>query len=193
MKRIDTILLRTTLGFVLNAQEVKQYRSAAEVYQQAAKYSDDDLDEYAYDEYMSIDENDTAYFEAQFYAVITASDLGRYDTVITNSLEALSHPLYNKYRHEFQNYICYAYVQKKEFDAAIESFEEPLKEFPNYYLIHFNYARALYLSGRFQDALTAYQICISLNPNFAAAHYYLGIMCEEAGEKTRSAYSGIIN
>lgn len=85
MTKVVTGLLGALAIFSVKGQEVKEYRSAYEVYEQAVKYSNDDLDEYAYDEYMSINENDTAYFEAQYYAISTAADLNRYDTVIKNA------------------------------------------------------------------------------------------------------------
>ncbi|MCX5935881.1 MAG: tetratricopeptide repeat protein [Pseudanabaena sp. LacPavin_0818_WC45_MAG_42_6] len=52
---------------------------------------------------------------------------------------------------------------------------------PNFAQGHFNYGIALKTSGRFTDAIAAYQQAIALEPNYAEAHQNLGVVLMKVG------------
>jgi Tfp pilus assembly protein PilF len=58
----------------------------------------------------------------------------------------------------------------KKPDNSIEIYEEGIKEFPDYYYLHFNKGITLYGEKRWDDAILCFQKSAMLNPGHASTH-----------------------
>ncbi|MBI4870071.1 MAG: tetratricopeptide repeat protein [Candidatus Riflebacteria bacterium] len=81
---------------------------------------------------------------------------------------------------EFTRYL------KKVTDEDITRLEELARENPTDLDILDWLAFALYSSGRYERAVQVYEQCISLEPDMASFHYFLGSSCYQMGAMDRA-------
>lgn len=66
---------------------------------------------------------------------------------------------------------------------AVLLYESAVENIGNDPLIHFNHAIALEDDRRFDDAIAAYRLVLSIDSNFADAHYNLGLLLEKLNQR----------
>lgn len=164
-----------------------EYRTPYEIYEKGAElYMDEEYDK-AYEEFMKVNYNDTAYFDSRKMAIECLSAQDKYDTIIELSKEVLSVRKRNPFKMEFLNSMGHAMIQKDRFDDAIAHFDKALEEFPRNYLFYFNRANAYYQKEMYDEAVRDLQTCIRYNPKYYFAHLKLGLICAQAGDNTKAA------
>lgn len=80
-----------------------------------------------------------------------------------------------------------AYLNRNEFDQAIESFQRSLELRPNNARAHFGLAKALESKQDFSAAVSHYLEAIKLNPNDEDAHYNLARVYEDIDEHEKAS------
>lgn len=167
----------------------KEYHTAKELFEKGSDYFMNEEYVKAYDEFMKVNVNDTAYFSSRKRAIECASTENRYDTVIQLCTEILASKKVNPYRESFYTSMGDGYIDNEDYDKAIEILTIALKEFDRSSKLRYNRARAYYKSEHYNEAVEDLQIAIRFKPRYGAAHYLLGAICAEAGEYTRAALS----
>lgn len=94
----------------------------------------------------------------------------------------------NKSKHQAEAMMMLGniYDQTGKTDKAVEIYAEATEKYPEFALLHFNYGIALYNQGRYGDAEQAFTESASLDYSHASSHYYLGILADITGQKTKS-------
>jgi tetratricopeptide (TPR) repeat protein len=80
-----------------------------------------------------------------------------------------------------RNNLGIVYAERREFDAALEQFEEALRLKPLYPDGLFNYGNALAQSGRLKEAIEQFRFALRLRPTMATAHSNLGVALANSG------------
>jgi tetratricopeptide (TPR) repeat protein len=87
-----------------------------------------------------------------------------------------------------------AFLERQEYDKAINDFTEAIRLDPNVAIIYFNRGNAYYDQGNLDKASSDYNEAIRLNPNFARAYVGRGDVIREQGnlDKAISDYNEAI-
>ena len=181
----SSVLFNTAYGQI----NTKEYLTPREVFDKGMDYFLEEDYVKAYDQYMTIDPNDTAYFDAMRRAVESASMEDRYDTVIQLCSEVLASKQVNPYREFFYTSSGDGYMDHEDYNKAVEILTEGLGKHDRSGRLYYNRARAYYNLEKYDEAIVDLQSAISYRPRYSAAHFLLGAICAEAGEYTRAALS----
>lgn len=184
---VTLALISITFINSTTAQKKFEFKNSRELFNQAEKYAEDKYYDKAYETYMMVNYNDTAYFSSRFNAIYCASMNDKYDTIIelANILIADTRP--NAFKEAYANSIVVAYNGKKEHEKAVEQANRALVKFPNSYLLHYNKALSLIELEKIDEAVASLQQCIFFNPRYAGGHAKLGKICAEGGQFTKAA------
>jgi tetratricopeptide (TPR) repeat protein len=126
-----------------------------------------------YDKALIIDKNNIIAIAEKSLSLLS---LKRYDAVIANSKYALNNFKADKTLKNI--YITYAnaYDQLKEYNKAIDVYNDGIKAFPDFYLLQFNKGVSLTSLEKNTEAIECFKKSAILNPNHASSHYALGNM-----------------
>ena len=75
-----------------------------------------------------------------------------------------------------------SHAKLRQFDAAIEGFQQALKIKPDFFDAYNNIGNALIEQGELDKAINSYKQALSFKPNFAEAHHNMGIAFKAKGE-----------
>lgn len=79
----------------------------------------------------------------------------------------------------FYNSLGYFYLEKEEFEKAIEAFEKQVKLIPNSANAHDSLGDGYKAAGRFDDAIAQYKKALEINPEFSPSRENLESLEEE--------------
>jgi tetratricopeptide (TPR) repeat protein len=68
-----------------------------------------------------------------------------------------------------------AYRRNRQFDKAMEAFEEAIAQMPEFLMGHLGIANTLRDQGKFKEATSRFRLALAINPTFAPAYHYLGL------------------
>jgi len=68
-----------------------------------------------------------------------------------------------------------AYRRDRQFDKALEAFEEAIAMMPEFLMGHLGIANTLRDQGKFKEATSRFRLALAINPSFAPAYHYLGL------------------
>jgi antitoxin component YwqK of YwqJK toxin-antitoxin module len=184
------LLLAGLTAFIneANAQiSPENYFTADEIFEKGAElYHEEEYDK-AYDQFMTVHYNDTAYYDARRRAVECAEINDRYDTIIEVCSGVLELEKFNPYKEGFRISLISAMIGKEDSEGALKEAEDALLEFPRSAKLHYQKSRALYRLELYDEAIVSLQTSIRFNPRYYSAHWYLGKICSEAGYHTKAA------
>ena len=169
------------------SQKKLEYASAGETFNNGyiayenQKYKD------AYEHFMSVNKNDTAYFDSRFLAIICMSAEEDYEEVRNIADEALRFKGFNPYKARFLNEKGFAYLQSEDYQEALEVYNKAEQEFPTNSDILRNKAEALYQLDSVDLAVETIQRAIRFNPTSDDNHKKLATFCYQAGLHTKAA------
>lgn len=175
------------LAFVALTQDRIEYIPSSEIYEEAMEANMKGDYDKAYNLFMKIHENDTAYFDALVGAGSSASELDHYDTCRMVYEKGLASKLFNPERATFYNNLIHAYIQLENYDKALEIVTSALEEYPRYYLLHYNHSSILMELKKYDEALIAAQTCVRYNPRYLWGHVRISELCHRAGDLTKAA------
>jgi tetratricopeptide (TPR) repeat protein len=128
-----------------------------------------------YDKALQLDKDNLPALTEKAYSLM---ELKKYDEAITLSKQAIAaHPKDPRLKTVYVNYGT-AYDLMKKTDKSIEIYEEGIKEFPNYYLLHFNKAISLISVKRYKEGQLSFQQAVVANPEHAGSHSGIGRMSQ---------------
>jgi len=97
-----------------------------------------------------------------------------------------------KYRSEYRSQLYVAkgscQSQTGDYESAIKTFGDGLKEFPNDAMLHFNIGITLYNSNRIKDASEHFKKCIENKPAYPSPYYMLAQSFHERGYRIPAVY-----
>lgn len=76
----------------------------------------------------------------------------------------------------------------KPYDA-IKCYEEGVKYYPNFYLLHFNLGLTLYKTGQTDKAVESFINAIGVRPDHGSSHLFLGLIMQDEGKRVQSMLS----
>lgn len=85
-----------------------------------------------------------------------------------------------------------AYDNLKDPDKAIKTYNEGLRKFPDFYLLHFNKGITLTNMQEYDDALSAFENAVSLNPLHSSSHYYIMLLNEKSNRIPTIMSAGMV-
>lgn len=132
--------------------------------------------EEAIKKYEEVLRADPKHYRANYEKALSLSELGKYDACIN-----ICRFILEEHQNHPQNknlWVLYGSVldYHKMPQEAIRAFNEGLKQFPNYYLLHFNKAVTLYNLGRDEETEKALQLALQDHPLHNSSHHILGLL-----------------
>lgn len=150
------------------------------------KLHDEEKYNEAITEYNKIKTIDPLFLKAQYEKAMSLSALEKND-----ELRALLENLYSTKRMQETPDLYIAYgnflSDNKEFETAEKVFTECEKYTPNSSILLFNKAILYIRKEEHQKAIDTLEKLITYNPNYASAHYFLGILAYENGKITEGS------
>ena len=158
-----------------------------EVINKGTNYHDEEKYTYAIEEYEKVPLNDTNYGWAMYEKGLSYAA----DSQWTEAEKALRECLKMKFYDKQNVYSLLGSTLDDEgkMDEAIEIFQEGLKEFPNYYLLHYNYGITLNKKKDIAGAIREFQTAIYLNPFHPGSHFQLGLLCYKYNQPVPCLFS----
>jgi tetratricopeptide (TPR) repeat protein len=140
-----------------------------------------------YDKALILDPND---FDANYEKSASLLYSGKYDESI-----AISIPLIENYKNNPAVKGAYvnlgsAYDDKGNTDSAIIIYNQGIKQFPDFYLLHFNKGLTYARQKKWDDAYGDFYKSLSLKPTHAGSLYYISLL-EEKTNKVVAIISGL--
>lgn len=126
----------------------------------------------AIDNYLKVKEGDTAYFLATYEVALSYVNFDKPDSAIFYLKKGLKRN--SEYHHDMMILLGQAYDSDKEYENAINTFDEAVKIYPNSYRIFFERGIAYYVQKKYDLAIADFQRSIQLNPYFSSAHMRMG-------------------
>jgi tetratricopeptide (TPR) repeat protein len=83
---------------------------------------------------------------------------------------------------------AYLFLEKKMNREAIEVLDIPLNQGVNHYKLLFMKGFAVNRLGDFDESIRLYRDSLALNPNYADAHFYLGVLLDQKSERENARY-----
>jgi hypothetical protein len=132
--------------------------------------------EEAIKKYEEVLRADPMHYRANYEKSYSLYELGKFEECIN-----ICRFLLRQHKENPQNknlWVIYGSVldYSKMPDDAIRAFDEGLKQFPHYYLLHFNKAITLYNLGRDEEAEKSLQLALRDHPLHNSSHHLLGIL-----------------
>jgi len=120
-----------------------------------------------YEKALELDKDNLLALAEKAYSLLA---LNKYEEAIACCKKAIEvHP-----KNEDLNsvYVTYgnALDANKKSDEALKVYDEGIKLFPDYYMLHFNKGITLVQSSKYDDAILCFQKSASLNPKHASSH-----------------------
>lgn len=72
---------------------------------------------------------------------------------------------------------------------AIKCYQEGVKYYPNFYLLHFNLGLTLYKTGQTDKAVQSFINAVNVRPDHASSHLFLGLIMQDEGKRVQSLLS----
>ena len=140
-----------------------------------------------YDRALILDPND---YEANYEKSSSCLYAKRYDESIAISKYLIEkHKANPGIKGAYVN-LGSAYDDKGNTDSAMLVYDEGVKHFPNFYLLHFNKGLTYARQKKWDDAMTAFFETMKLKPNHAGSLYYTSLT-QEKSNKVAAIISGL--
>jgi tetratricopeptide (TPR) repeat protein len=110
--------------------------------------------------------------------------LGKFDETIAHYQRALE--LHTRHEAEICSNLALAYMMRKNYPEAIVYYERARAMRPDLATVRNNLATALAAVGRTEEAVAEAREAIRLNPNYAKAHFILGGLLKQRGERAEA-------
>ncbi|WP_298900940.1 CDC27 family protein [uncultured Psychroserpens sp.] len=128
-------------------------------------------------EYLNkINKNDSSYCSVLTSKSYYQLELERYDEAISTINEGLENDCDTE-RVSFYINLAVAYRAKEDYLKAIDVLDSALVDYPNHYKLWYNKALSLEKLGKLNEAISALQKTIILNPYYVYPHLRLGNIC----------------
>lgn len=175
MKKIILILAVLLLGkfaFSQNKEEAEKLVKEGVGYHDKGDYEGAIV---RYDKALQLDKDNLIALTEKAYSLM---GLEKYNDAITLCEKAIAtHPKDPDLKTVYVN--CgTAYDFLKKTDKAIEIYENGIREFPDYYLLHFNKGISLYSVNRNKEAQLSFQQAVVANPEHAGSHSIIARMAQ---------------
>ena len=187
LPQIFTILLIVFSVGGYGQKDKEVYHTVLEIFEKGAELYANENYTAAYDKFMEVNLNDTAFIDSRLNALQCLQMEDRFDTIINVCKDVLAISKYNPSRQSFINSLGHAYIQKQKFDEAADVLDAGLKEFPRNYLMHYNRSVIYCEQENYTEGVKELQTSIRYNPHYFASHYKLGLLCYQAGLITKAA------
>ena len=173
MKRSFFILLFSAVSFFSFAQPVLD-----SLIDEGVDLHDRGYLEEAVKKYDSALAKDPRNYRANYEKAYTFSELKKYDECIAICKFLLEEHKGNPHNKEV--WVTYGSVLDYEHkpDEAIKTYDDGLKEFPDYHLLHFNKAITLANQNKLEEAQISLQSSLRSNPFHASSHHVMAIVMQ---------------
>lgn len=175
------ITILTTGAF---AQSKLPYKPSGEVLEAMTEAIENEKYEQAVKKGLRIHEGDTNYLDAQFQIVYAHFKNEKYGNVIEVASKHIDDR--NGYTYLFYLYLGRAYLEKEQFDIAIDIFSTGLDLFPKYAKLYKYRSFAYFKLKQSTEGLEDLKMAIKLNPWDAENHKTLGELAENEGENSKA-------
>lgn len=188
MKKSVIVILLVLLSNVLFAQNSEEAES--KISQGVALHDKGDFlgAISKYNEALELDKDNLAAYIEKAYTLVS---LERYDDAISVCKTAIEkHPGDKNLKSLYVTYgSAYDYLKKPE--KSIETYNEGIKLFPDFYLLYFNKGVSLAGQEKMDEAIAEFQKAVKLNPKHASSHYIIAALLTYQHKKIPSimAYS----
>jgi tetratricopeptide (TPR) repeat protein len=125
---------------------------------------------------------------AHNYLGVIYARQGETDLAIAAYKKALENLLYINPQNSYYN-LGLAYLGKKEYDKAVENFQEALALVPDFTAAYNGLGQSYEGLNKTREAKRAYSKAIEFAPQFAEGHLNLGILQLKTGEKKEAINS----
>ncbi|MFT5777646.1 MAG: antitoxin component YwqK of YwqJK toxin-antitoxin module [Crocinitomicaceae bacterium] len=132
-----------------------------------------------------ISKNDSLYTVLLVTKSRSLIELERYDDALDVCNEGLSRN-HNEYKIVFYINKGVCYLNSKQYNDAVKTYDEALKLAPVNYLLHYNRGVALKELEKYQEAVESYKMAIRCNPTYPASHLNLGLLCVQRNLLTQA-------
>ncbi|MDP4206865.1 MAG: tetratricopeptide repeat protein, partial [Bacteroidota bacterium] len=167
MKRTILFLMFSFMGYMLFAQDKE---AAEKLVNEGIAYHDKGDYNGAivrYDKALELDKDNILALSEK---ALTLQSLKKYDESIKCCQRAIKkHPGDDCLKSVYV-YYGNALDELKETDKSIKLYDEGIKQFPDFYQLHFNKGITLWSVKKYDEAILCFQRAISLNPKHAGSH-----------------------
>jgi tetratricopeptide (TPR) repeat protein len=171
MKIICTVFFTFLVTAALLAQNTAKAR---QLVKEGVQLHDEGKYAEAIGKYDAALAEDASYFSAWYEKSFSLSALGKSEEVVAISKRLLK---------DFPNepdlklvYVSYGNVldESGKGKAALKIYDEGIRKFPDFYLLHFNKGISLSMQNKTEEAIPYFQKAVVLNPDHAGSHNALG-------------------
>jgi len=178
-----TFSILTTVTF---SQKIPLISSGAVIERGTALYDSGKYQE-AIREFLTIPKRDTNYYYMLSELALTYIANKENDKGIAVCQEGLKKP--TEYRAHFISNLGNAYDYKGEFETAVKTFDDGIKEYPFNYSLIFNLGVTYFNHKDYDKAVECFFKVLSINPYHAGSHLNLGLIAMRQGRKVHAMMS----
>jgi antitoxin component YwqK of YwqJK toxin-antitoxin module/tetratricopeptide (TPR) repeat protein len=161
--------------------------NSGDIFQNASALQDEEKYKAAVAEYMKVPASDTNYSDVMHDLILALYKDSSYTEAEKYAREALF--LFPDRKNSWYGFLADIYDEQGLGQRALGVYDTVLQTNPNNYLIHFNKGISLLRQEKFPESQACFKRCITLNPYYSSAHYFLGRLVLAEGRLAQAMMS----